>query len=732
MNITPYKMVPLILAACLSTGCCRAGEAEPLDGKGEDAPPSIEYPSSRSSTSNIDAGGVKLAVDQGIEWKGVKVYLSLTFELLGIDAASGKTLWHRDVGAFWTGMRIKEVETDGQKVWAVELHGRAHDDQFDTHYYYYELKSGKAIDLPPPQPAGVSLLPLMSIPCGCAVARQFSALITTEAGFDAFWKRMNGPPDPVEREDLLEPSPPHAGDGLARASSAPKIDFTQAVVMVCCTGDTANAIGFSAVQSFEDDRRILLRVKLNGFQTLGGWAFTRICTLFVLPRRAERTYVLEVDEQNIINGPPMWRGHLRVEKLGDGAHDLDALLPEPEPPPPAEAANVAREIKHYKSPLPPPRTDGIARALRGMEDFHSKCEYDYYLDAAGKEVRHGPFRMYAVEDGEEHTQCKGQYVDGQRDGLWTMFEHKTDDWSKLPPYTETYERGKRHGAIQVFDLDGKLRETGAFDHGFATGPWISFQNGVKTAERTYAHGLLDGPYRMWRTDGRKVLDAAYVQGQLAGSYTRWYDNGTVAEKGAFVAGESAPMLVDAQGAAVSRFDRLHCGYRDGEWVRFGKDGRELWRGTFFRGSGTLAEFDDNGTRLLEGPLVNGVFSGEVRTWTGQGRLLTTELIVPGGTSTRIGYHVNGKRESETHFTGNCEVGTARWWDRDGNLEAEGEWRFGLPWSGKCKSINASTIQTFADGKPVDKPELTRESREQSEERQRAYQKAQQLGRRSGE
>ncbi len=159
----------------------------------EETPPSIDYPSSRTSTKNINVGRIFVGVDQGIEFNGVKVYLSLTSDLLGVDTASDKTLWHHEVGAFWSGMAIKQIEVHGEKVWAVELHGSPDTDQFDKHYDYYELKSGKKIDLPAPKPSGVSLLPIRIISCGGAFAKPFHALITTQANFDTFLKRAYGP-----------------------------------------------------------------------------------------------------------------------------------------------------------------------------------------------------------------------------------------------------------------------------------------------------------------------------------------------------------------------------------------------------------------------------------------------------------------------------------------------------------------------------------------------------------
>src|SRR5262245_32305020 len=95
--------------------CCAADDPPPPK-----APPSITYGPSRSSKTWVDTPMGKVAVDEGIEWNGVKVYMSLTWTLVAVDAQSGKTLWSQNVSAFWNGLAIKEVEADGKKVWAVE------------------------------------------------------------------------------------------------------------------------------------------------------------------------------------------------------------------------------------------------------------------------------------------------------------------------------------------------------------------------------------------------------------------------------------------------------------------------------------------------------------------------------------------------------------------------------------------------------------------------------------
>ena len=58
-----------------------------------ESPPSIAYGSTRTSRHWIETPIGNLAVDEGVAWKGVKVYLSLSMDLVATDEQSGKVLW---------------------------------------------------------------------------------------------------------------------------------------------------------------------------------------------------------------------------------------------------------------------------------------------------------------------------------------------------------------------------------------------------------------------------------------------------------------------------------------------------------------------------------------------------------------------------------------------------------------------------------------------------------------
>jgi antitoxin component YwqK of YwqJK toxin-antitoxin module len=696
----------LLVAAIAACACACTGE---------ETPPDITYPENRRSIRNIDVGGMLVGVGDGIEWQSIKVYLSFS-ELVAVDTKTDKAIWHRRISPFWRRMAIKEIEaTPGAKTWAVELGARKGDDPGQQLTECYDLKTGAKIDRPQVKPAGVSLLPVRTWGGECSVARRFHALISTRENFENVWSRLHGTPDAVIREDLLEPEPALPSRGLLEPPKhpLPEVDFSKEVVLVYCCGDGANSSGLVAMECYEDDQRILLRTKLQGFQTMNHWIFTRDSALFFLPRRANKAYVLEHDHQRYIGGPPIWKEVFRTTAIGDGSHELE---PMPAPPKPAALpAGFRREMLTFKSASP--EKDPLAR-------FEDGEEYEYFRGPDGEPIRHGPYVKFS-RGSVDKIKYRGLYDSGLQHGQWTFYDRKWGDWdNKTPYFTLTYDHGRLNGPIQVFNDDGTVSCTGTYEDGKAHGVWVWYHaNGQKFEEFTYNHGLLDGVATEWDEAGHKIGEAHYANGQFQGPYTRWYADSMVAVKGQFIARDAAPVTKDATGSVfdqtrVVKGDALLRGYRHGEWVRYDKAGKELWRGAFDRGTGKLTGFSDEGVKVLEADLVDGVIDGTYRVWNENGTLAKVETIKPGAECVRISYHGNGAKESETRWLRGREDGVQRWWDRGGKLEAEGEWRGGKPWSGDCMDSWGGAIYACREGKRVEGTAFRRTLKVQEEIRER--------------
>lgn len=250
--------------------------------------PVVTYPANRTSTSWVDTGHGQVAVDRGATWMGTTVYLSLTWDLVAVDAASGKTRWTRDVGAFWNELTFREVEGgDGGRTWAVEL--RSNDG--GTERQFHDLASGEPIHqpaVPPGQP-----VPLQGAWHGALsmLAGPLRRSVTDQTTY--------------HREILV----PMFGNLKARPDLA-AIDWSRQVVVVIADGPSWNSNGYSA-DLFACGDHLLLRLHEHSYQTEGpggGGVRVQPWGLFVLPKQEPMPpIVVQYNAQNLIGGPARWR-----------------------------------------------------------------------------------------------------------------------------------------------------------------------------------------------------------------------------------------------------------------------------------------------------------------------------------------------------------------------------------------------------------------------------------------
>jgi hypothetical protein len=271
--------------------------------RAQEPPPSIKYGGDRSSKTWLETKHGKVAVDEGVAWQGVKVYLSLMWDLIGTDEATGKVLWATNVGAFWNEIGFKEVETGpGVKAWAVELRPGGRRSQGAELRQYHELKTGNLVPGPADDPSGTKVdLARRWSGRWCSAAKPVRRLVGSEAD----WKAT-----------VL--------DGMfADGKDVPEfgaIDFEKNVVLVVAMGEISNCNGVDA-SAWEDDHRFLVRLREQWFQTEGpngGGQKVRPFGIFVLPRREPfKPVIVERNRQRLIGGPAMWTEAYRFTALGD-------------------------------------------------------------------------------------------------------------------------------------------------------------------------------------------------------------------------------------------------------------------------------------------------------------------------------------------------------------------------------------------------------------------------------
>lgn len=318
----------LLAAAVVSLGGLAAwGEETP-----EKKPPVVEYSgSSRSSSDWVELpGGSRVAVDKGAAWQGVKVYLSMTWQLVGVDVETGKTLWGTGVGAFWNAFTFKEVTPrDGGKRWAVELRPGSRGREHAGKRQYHDLRTGTKLEVPglDQTPSGVRFDVRVTFRGDKSdIAKRYRVFITTPESWTAFRKRAFSDVDP---------------------QSFSKIDWKNEVVFALSAGNSGNCSGYRAVDAYEDYDRVLLRLRRIAFQTMNGYQKTRPWACVVLPRRA-KAYEVEIDSQGLIGGPPLWKRIHAIERLPDPRSELAALPPKSDEPHHGWAADDAESLR------PPP------------------------------------------------------------------------------------------------------------------------------------------------------------------------------------------------------------------------------------------------------------------------------------------------------------------------------------------------------------------------------------------
>lgn len=256
-------------------------------------PPKITYGASRQSTGWVIANGSQSAIDEGIEWQGRKAYLTLTYDLIVVDAKTNKSLWVESVGAFWNTITFANM-SKGQDAarWAVVLGSSAHPD----YQQGYELESGKKLVLPGSSavPDGTTRIPrkTWSGSAGVFDTKKYQLVLSAEE-----WAKL--------RTELFGRTPkdlPEAED----------IDFTTEVLLVCYAGKATNWAGISVDLAVENDERLLLRLHRKTYQSMGNTKQEHPYGLVVLPRSYGKDYVLEYNSQNLIGGPPMWKEFTRM------------------------------------------------------------------------------------------------------------------------------------------------------------------------------------------------------------------------------------------------------------------------------------------------------------------------------------------------------------------------------------------------------------------------------------
>lgn len=253
---------------------------------------------SRTSSKWIKLkNGASVAVDDGLDADGVRVYMALTYRLVAVDANDDtKVLWNKFSGAFWDEYSLEKIEVDGQdeKVWTVALRSQDHQeyvDYLDLHTGELVKRVGEAAD--PGKP-----VELRNAWCGSGAKDDSPvyAIAATEAEWQAIYDKLWAGLD-------------------TRAKAVKDVDFSQEALLIYYTGKGTNCSGYDDGGAFESDDAFTIRLEAYTYQSDGNpppeWPYG----IIVVPRMTEKPYVIETNRQSLIGGPPMWKEARRFDPL---------------------------------------------------------------------------------------------------------------------------------------------------------------------------------------------------------------------------------------------------------------------------------------------------------------------------------------------------------------------------------------------------------------------------------
>jgi len=271
-----------------------------VDQRGETARKTIHYRnldfvsfgSRRSSKHWVQTGqGVLVAVDDGLQYDGTNLYLSLTGDLVAVDQKTRTTKWSTGTGGHWNQMAIQSVEpTDDQSKprIVVALKSAGGDDAVAS-VVRYDFKTGSRLEEDVALPEGKFIEPIaqfMGDDCGCD--EPIAQLITDRQAWLELRKKYFGSvANELPRDDLFD-------DG-------------KQVVLVLSEGSTTNCRGVKAQEILQGEAGMVVRLQKQTYQSLGDTPTVRPYGIIVLPRADGNQYVIEENQQSFKGGPPVWK-----------------------------------------------------------------------------------------------------------------------------------------------------------------------------------------------------------------------------------------------------------------------------------------------------------------------------------------------------------------------------------------------------------------------------------------
>lgn len=268
--------------------------------------------------------------------------------------------------------------------------------------------------------------------------------------------------------------------------------------------------------------------------------------------------------------------------------------------------------------------------------------------------------------------AEGDYLDGKRDGQWTMYSENggwkiahinyyDDEYDGRMKYYHangkvmfetTYKMGVEHGYRKSFYLNGEIESEGWVQSDMKQGDWYEYnERAIMTSHTYYLNDEQYGTQEFFDARGKrreeiKVKRGVVVERNLYDStgtveYTLKMPNGTGTFKAEY---KNGTPWVDIA---------YHRGFRNGTYRYFDWNGRVTWEADYFMGR-------MNGVRKM------------YYQWDNQ--LFNESAVVNGELEGKsIGWWENGQKRWEENYVEGDKEGEQKYYHENGQLQRVGVW-----------------------------------------------------------
>ncbi len=227
------------------------------------------------------------------------------------------------------------------------------------------------------------------------------------------------------------------------------------------------------------------------------------------------------------------------------------------------------------------------------------------LVLAGYKLSQGATGEQVFHHENGRVQSRGKLVNGEEQGLW-YYNYESGNNQLMINYQNGLEEGE---AIWYYD-SGKLMQTGWYKNGMLDSIWLNYnENGTLVDSSNYHIGRLQGGFRLYHDNGILAQEGRYERDRQSGVWKYYYEDGKLAAQGSFKQGEQIGVWNFYHDDGSIREETEYLADQKTRILNYwNPEGQKL----IVDGNGTYISYSENGQRLSEGEVSNGL---RVGTWT---------------------------------------------------------------------------------------------------------------------